>query len=274
MELRQFFINARIISNIEVQAGHFLMSLGLPPIFTRPLPGQFVMMRFPDRQDILLARPFSVSGFVFDENEARVEILYRVVGKGTQTLARLQPGQGIELSGPFGSPFEIPPETKMIIIVAGGIGVAPLRYLLADLRTRRKSAETAVDFFIGAKTADELLDLEDIRSLCDDLQICTDDCTLGNAGLVTQTLENKLSSYPVAETFVCACGPAGMIQSLAEMLLVHAIGGQASLEERMACGVGACLGCAVALRGQSGERIYRRVCREGPVFNMRDIIWE
>jgi dihydroorotate dehydrogenase electron transfer subunit len=272
--MREFLNNGRIISNTAAQAGSYLMSLRLPRDFETPLPGQFVMIRLKGRRDMLLARPFSVSGFERDAKESRIEILYRVVGQGTRLFAQLDSGQELDISGPLGRPFEIPQNVKNVILVSGGVGVAPLRYLLACLQARRTGAAPRIAFYIGAKTADELPDTTSVRSCCDDLQVCTDDCTSGYPGRVTEPLESALESYPPDNTLICACGPLGMIRRLSEILTSNTIGCQVSLEERMACGIGACLGCAVAVRGQNGQRLYQRVCREGPVFDLRDILWE
>lgn len=272
--MRQFILSGRIALNREMRGGHYLMSLSVPSDFDTPLPGQFVMIRLKDRKDLLLARPFSVSGFERDAGGGRIEILYRVVGQGTRLLAELGTGCNLEISGPLGRPFDIPPEIKNVILVAGGVGVAPLRYLLAGLQTQRAMCAPRIDFYMGAKTADELPDPDAMRSWCDELRICTDDCTMGHPGRVTEPLEKVLESYSPTDTLICACGPLGMIRRLSEILALHPIPCQVSLEERMACGIGACLGCAVAVRGQNGERLYQRVCREGPVFHLRDILWE
>ena len=257
-----------------MRGGHYLMSLSVPSDFDTPLPGQFVMIRLKERKDLLLARPFSVSGFERDAGGGRIEILYRVVGQGTRLLAELGTGCNLEISGPLGRPFDIPPEIKKVILVAGGVGVAPLRYLLACLQPQRQARPAGIHFYMGARTADELLDADPLRTCCDELHVCTDDCTMGHPGLVTEPLAEVLDSYDPRDTLICACGPLGMIRRLSDMLMRRPIPCQVSLEERMACGVGACLGCAVAVRGQDGERVYQRVCREGPVFHLRDILWE
>jgi dihydroorotate dehydrogenase electron transfer subunit len=262
MQHGKFIMSGSVLSNREVRDGHFLMSLRLPPVFASPLPGQFAMIRLKNRKDMLLGRPFSISGF------------HRIAGQGTRLFAQLRMGDHVDLLGPLGHPFEISPETKKVILVSGGIGIAPIRYLLACLRTTQFDRTPSVDFYMGAKTVDELLELENIRSSCDSFQVCTDDCSMGHHGFVTEPLEKALKHYPLKDTLICACGPLGMIRRLSELLAQHPVACQVSLEERMACGLGACLGCAVAVRGQNGERQYQRVCREGPVFNLRDILWE
>jgi dihydroorotate dehydrogenase electron transfer subunit len=270
----KFIMKGSVESNREVQEGHFLMSVRLPPVFATPLPGQFIMARFKGRQDILLGRPFSISGFHRHAQQVQIEILYRVAGRGTHLLAGLRPDDDIDILGPLGQPFEVPTGINQLILVSGGIGIAPLRYLLACMRTRESAAELRIDFYMGAKTVGELTEMEIIRPFCDDLLVCTDDCSMGHPGHVTEPLERKLCSYPLKGTLLCACGPVGMIRRLSEILEQHPVDCQVSLEERMACGLGACLGCAVAVRGRNGEKQYQRVCQDGPVFNLRDLIWE
>lgn len=272
--MRQFMMDGLVESNAEVREGHYLLSLRLPLSFVLPLPGQFVMVRLKGRKDMLLARPFSVSGFNRRAQDVRVEILYRVAGQGTRLLAKLGIGEDVDILGPLGRPFEIPPNIHNVILVSGGVGIAPLRYLLASLKAQGTDRTLRIDFYMGAKTVDELLELETTRCLCDNLHVCTDDCSMGHPGLVTEPLEQAIKSYPLNDTLICACGPLGMIRRLSEILTQYPMACQVSLEERMACGLGACLGCAVAVRGPSGERKYQRVCREGPVFNLRDLIWD
>ena len=274
MQDGKFIMQGSVLSNREVQDGHFLMSLRLPPLFATPLPGQFVMIRLKNRKDLLLGRPFSVSGFHRHEEHVQIEILYRIAGQGTSLFAKLRTGDQVDLLGPLGHSFEIPRSTKKVILVSGGIGIAPIRYLLACLRSKRFDRTPSVDLFMGAKTLHELLELESIRSSCDSLKVCTDDCSMGHHGPVTEPLEKALKHYPLKNTLICACGPLGMIRRLSELLAQHPVPCQVSLEERMACGLGACLGCAIAVRGENGERQYQRVCHEGPVFNLRDILWE
>lgn len=274
MNMRQFMMSGLVESNAEVQQGHYLMSLRLPLSFDTPLPGQFVMVRLRGRKDMLLARPFSVSGFHRRVQETRLEILYRIAGQGTRLLAKLGIGEDVDISGPLGHPFEIPPNIHNVIMVSGGIGIAPLRYLLSCLQAQGPDRALRIDFYMGARTGDELLELEATRCLCDSLHVCTDDCSMGHPGLVTEPLEKAIKSYPLSNTLICACGPLGMIRRLSEILTQHPLACLVSLEERMACGLGACLGCAVAVRGQNGEKKYQRVCREGPVFNLGDLLWD
>jgi dihydroorotate dehydrogenase electron transfer subunit len=274
MQHGKFVMRGSVESNMEVQDGHFLMSVRLPLAFAAPLPGQFVLAYLKNRRDILLGRPFSISGYYRHAHSVQIEILYRVAGQGTRLFARLGAGDDLDILGPLGRPFEIPMGIKNVILVSGGIGIAPIRYLLTFIRAMGLGRALRTNVYMGAKTGDELFEPEAIRSLCDDLQICTDDCSMGHPGLVTEPLEKALNSYPRKDTLVCACGPLGMIRRLSEILTQHPLACQVSLEERMACGLGACLGCAVAIRGQNGEKQYQRVCREGPVFNLRDILWE
>jgi dihydroorotate dehydrogenase electron transfer subunit len=264
----------KVLSNREMMKGHLLMSVRLPRTFDAPLPGQFVMIHLRDRKDILLGRPFSIYGIQYHKSSVILEILYRVVGEGTYSLSLLKRGAEVEILGPLGRPFEVNRRIKNIVLVAGGLGIAPIRFLLEYLKTGIFEFQARIRFYMGAKTAGELVELDRLEPLCEDINVCTDDCSRGYHGFVTEPLEKDLKSFPIADTMIYACGPAAMIRRLAGLLEDHPVPCQVSLEERMACGLGACLGCAIAVRGQDGERQYKRVCKDGPVFDIRDILWD
>ncbi|MFZ1037955.1 MAG: hypothetical protein WAN57_12180, partial [Smithella sp.] len=126
----------------------------------------------------------------------------------------------------------------------------------------------------GFQSASAVVGLDKMRKLCRNISVCTDDGTLGEKGFVTQIFQKDIKQYPPERTSIYACGPHAMLKSLAKILNKSKFSAQVSLEERMACGVGACLGCAVTVKDKNGALAYRRVCADGPVFNLRDIIWE
>ena len=264
----------KILSNREMMKGYLLMSVRLPRTFDAPLPGQFVMIHLRDRKDILLGRPFSIYGIQYHKSRVILEILYRVVGEGTYSLSLLKRGTEVEILGPLGRPFDVKRQIKNIVLVAGGLGIAPIRFLLEYLKKGISEFQPRIRFYMGAKTAGDLVELDRLEHLCEDINVCTDDCSMGYHGVVTEPLEKDLKSFPLADTMIYACGPAAMIRRLAGLLEDHPVPCQVSMEERMACGLGACLGCAIAVRGQNGERQYKRVCKDGPVFDIRDILWD
>ena len=262
-----------VLSNRETAPGHFHMVLGLPIPIADPVPGQFVMVRMPDRSDPLLARPLGIYSFSQRRGEARLELLYRVAGKGTALLSGLPAGRVLQVLGPLGRGFRIAPELRTLVLISGGIGIAPLTFLAEHYRGIPDGAEKDIVCYAGARCADALVGLERMEALCSRVVVTTDDGTCGSCGIVTDPLGQDLPSFHPEETALYACGPRPMLSCLADMLRDSPVPCQVSVEERMACGLGACLGCAVAVRGRDSALSYVRVCREGPVFDIHELDW-
>ncbi len=231
--------------------------------------------------DPLLKRPFSLYRWL----EGDFQILYRVVGKTTSILKKRKPGDILEIIGPLGRGFPVIKKTqkKKIILVAGGIGIAPL-FALAETIKKRSSI-----LFYGAKTKKEVLCIEELKSIGIDPIVSTDDGSLGQKGVIIDLLDEFLacpSSLPPSlfpqvpkgslrntgdlppRPCLYACGPKPMLRSLSFLVKKYKIEGYIALEENMACGFGACLGCVV----KTGEG-NKRVCKEGPVFSTEEIVW-
>ena len=261
-----------LIENNAVAAGDFQMTIRLPGSFPSPIPGQFVMIRGAEQQEPLLARPLSVYGFRQQGEERDIDLLYRVVGKGTSLLSGMEPGTRMVVLGPLGNGFTPPGNTKNVILVAGGVGVAPLTFLLrSGWLDQTGIAASDCICYLGARTGEQLTGLEGLQRVA--VNVCTDDGSKAFHGTVTDLLRRDIEQYNPHETMIYACGPSAMIRSLGRLLDDRAIPCQVSLEERMACGLGACLGCAVAVHGKSGRKEYRRVCKDGPVFDLREIVF-
>jgi dihydroorotate dehydrogenase electron transfer subunit len=263
-----------ISSNEEIQENCFLMKVILPVSLGDPQPGQFVMIRISGLYEPLLARPISIYSFSRGKDSCAMELLYSVVGKGTQILAGLISGSQVEIHGPLGRGFEIDEARQNIVFIAGGMGIAPLSLLTEHLCGDKCFSPSAMTFYLGARTAKAVVGLDKLQKLCYNINVCTDDGTLGEKGLVTQAFQKDIKKYLPANTAIYACGPKEMLKSLAKMLRRSKFFSQASLEERMACGIGACLGCAVAVKDNQGALAYQRVCADGPVFNLLEVIWE
>ena len=265
------FVNGELIENLTVAPDHFRLTLRLSPSFATPHPGQFVMIRDPERGESLLPRPLSVYGFRREGGCAILELLCRVAGRGTALFSRMKPGAPLTVLGPLGKGFTIHDGIRQVILLAGGVGVAPLAFLLherclkADPQQKRE-----ITAYVGARTAELLTGLDRLEGFCG-LRIATDDGSTGYHGLVTQLFHSDLQGYRPEETMVYACGPDAMVRSLGVIMGQSPIRCEVSLEARMACGIGACLGCAVAVRDGDGKSAYRRVCHDGPVFDLREI---
>jgi len=158
-------------------------------------------------------------------------------------------------------------------LIAGGIGIAPMSLLAQYLCKTLCHEADAMTFYLGAQTADAVVGLDHLRKYCYKIIVCTDDGTLGEKSLVTKAFQKDIKKYAPDQTMIYACGPNPMLRSLSA-ILGDKYFCQVSLEERMACGVGACVGCVVAVADDKGEKVYRRVCADGPVFDLKKVIWE
>ena len=266
-------MNGTVVKNKEICAGHFLLSVKLPESFKTPMPGQFVMTRERGRIDPLLGRPFGVYHFEKLESEATVEILYKVVGKGTLVLSRLREGDFVEVLGPYGRAFDVYPEAGRVVFICGGIGVAPITYLASHYRRLTGARNVKLVCYYGASKAENLVGIEKIKDIMSEVHISTDDGSAGYKGLVTERFSIDISSYDPGSSKIYACGPRSMLKQLSELLAENSVSCQILMEERMACGVGACLGCTVLLNDVEGIGAHARACTDGPVFNIRDIRW-
>ena len=271
MDEKKAMMTGEVIDNRRRAPGHFLMSLRLPPSFITPVPGQFVMIREAGRGEPLLARPLSVFDFHRCGDHVLLELLYRVAGKGTSLLSQMRKADKATLLGPLGKGFTRPAGIRRTLLVAGGVGVAPLHFLVrSGFSTAGAQSPGSAVFYLGARTADLLTGFEGLDGLCD-LRICTDDGSRGYRGPVTDLLKSDIDGYDPDEAILYACGPAPMVGALARILDNRLIPCQVSLEERMACGIGACLWCAIALGGPGRKTEYGKVCEDGPVFDLREI---
>ncbi len=268
-------VTGEIVANGEVAAEHFLLSLELPLSFPEPTPGQFVMVRTSGGHDPMLGRPLGVYGFHRNPRHAVLDLLYRVCGKGTTLLSRLKHGDRLQILGPLGRGFDVAPGKKNIVLVAGGVGIVPLTYLAFHYSTPEKNAPgRKIVGYLGAQCCDKLVGHERLGMYCTDVKISTDDGSSGCCGLVTDMLREDLAAYRENDTAIYACGPTAMMRAVADILKDTDIPCQVSVEERMACGIGACLGCAVRIAGPGGGTVYKRACQEGPVFDIRDVVWD
>lgn len=215
------------------------------------------MLAVTDTNDPLLKRPFSV----LDYEDGNIKILCRIKGRGTMMISEYEPGSGLDVLGPLGNSYPTPPRGKKPLVLAGGTGVASVYPLIKYL------GKTARVFY-GAKTERDLVLIDGLKEHSGDLHICTDDGSCGEKGNTVEALRKFLSGKKGASYVLYACGPKAMMRAAASFALEAGMQGYASLEERMACGFGVCQGCvAETVRG------YERVCREGPIFKMKDVIW-
>jgi dihydroorotate dehydrogenase electron transfer subunit len=274
MKLKGVLITGKVAANRQLADEHYLMTVTFSGLFPEPLPGQFVMARLKGRDEPFLSRPFSVYRHEQRLHKSSIEILYRVVGKGTRILSGLKRGALIDIFGPLGNTFDIRPDAKNVILLAGGIGVAPISYLAMFCMENLRYAHVRPVLYAGARSAPQLFGIDDMRESCLSVNISTEDGKEGFHGMVTDLLLRDLPSIHLDQSAIYACGPAPMLKRLHDMLHGQRVFCQVLLEERMACGVGACLGCAVEAKAPDGKLRYLRVCADGPVFNISDVVWK
>jgi dihydroorotate dehydrogenase electron transfer subunit len=262
-----------IISNREIFKDHFLMILRVPADFRASVPGQFVMLRREEGDHPFLGRPFSIHSLYSMNGETVMEILYRISGRGTALIARLTADDRVTILGPLGRGFDVPVGKKKIVLVAGGMGIAPLFYLAEYCLEERRDESGETVLYFGAQSSHHLFGLDRLERLCSSLKLSTDDGTLGYHGPVTDLVAGDALSFERNDSALFACGPYGMIKEMARIAGKFSIPCQVSVEEKMACGIGACLGCAVRASGENTSKRFMRVCKEGPVFDTREIDW-
>ena len=253
------------LERIEQIAGEvFLLRLSAPQLAVRARPGPFVMVRCAATSDPLLRRPISICRI----DGSTLFLLVERRGRGTDALVRLTPGTDIDLMGPLGTGFDQPPPGTIALLVAGGIGIAPLVFLSQALRR----GGAVVRLFAGAATAARVIPFEALGGCADAVQLVTDDGSAGQSGMVTDAVRAYLAAGDcrvAGDTRLYACGPEPMLAVCAGLARHYGLPCAVSLEAHMACGVGACLGCVV--RADTG---YVRVCCDGPVFDGRRILWD
>ena len=256
--------SAELIAKREVLSGTFHFVLQAPRLAEASRPGQFVMVQVQDGADPLLRRPISLCG----AGNGTVELLFQVKGRGTRLMASWEPGRSVSLLGPLGTGFTIPDTLKTAVLVAGGIGAAPLLYLANSLV---RLSDVKCCFFFGSKTGRERSLVEDFIRTRDFEYLCVcEDGSTEIKGFVTEVFAGELTGNKINTKGACifSCGPEPMLKKVSELAEQYEIPCQVSLEARMACGVGACLGCVAATIDG-----YKRVCADGPVFNSKDIVW-
>ncbi len=249
----------RVLANSLLCGSFYKLVLQNKSIAAKAKPGQFVNIRVDKGQDLLLRRPLSIH---LAKND-HLEIIYKVVGRGTEKLAQVKEQEKVDVIGPLGHGYTLT-EGK-VLLVGGGTGIASLAFLAEALKIKYNSVPTVL---IGAKSKEELLCSQELEKIGCPVKIATDDGSAGFHGLVTELFREIVAIFSTHPSMVYACGPLPMLRELVRLCRHLHIPCEVSLEEHMGCGVGACLGCVV--KGAKGE--YLRVCKEGPVFKASEVI--
>ncbi|NLU53570.1 MAG: dihydroorotate dehydrogenase electron transfer subunit [Clostridiaceae bacterium] len=247
----------------KLNSDTFLMRIESENISSEASAGQFVNIKCGEGSEAFLRRPISICSI--DRENKTFDIVFNVRGKGTKLLSRYDSGDEIDVMGPLGRGFTIDPSHKSIAVVGGGIGIFPLLQVLKDHPAPNKTA------ILGFRTRDLVVLEDSFNQYSTELLIATDDGSYGHKGFVTDLLSKKVE----AQNFdmVYFCGPSVMMKLGVEVLKKHNIPSEVSVEQRMGCGIGACLVCACKTR-KGSDWDYSHVCKDGPVFKAEDIIFD
>ncbi|TYQ13307.1 UNVERIFIED_CONTAM: dihydroorotate dehydrogenase electron transfer subunit [Acetivibrio alkalicellulosi] len=241
----------------------YKMTIKSEYITQKAVPGQFVNVKCSEGINALLRRPISICNV--DVKNETLDIVFQIKGIGTEYLSQKRIGSQVDLIAPLGKPFDTSDNYKNIAVVGGGIGVFPLLYLLNKMNTAKKST------FLGFRNSNYAVLQDEFKEASDKLFISTDDGSEGYKGLITDILEKELES--IKYDIIYTCGPTPMIKKVVDIAKKNNIKCQVSLEQRMGCGIGACLVCACKT-GNNENWKYSHVCKDGPVFWSSEVIFD
>ncbi len=255
---------AEVKANYLVAEHTYVMEIHTPEIAPHVRPGQFLHLRCTDQYDPLLRRPLSVlrtrrSNSATTLAPDELDILYEVVGQGTDLLSRIAPGEMVDMLGPIGRAFEVRPRSQRLLMVGGGVGVVPLVALSEEAVEKNRD----VTIVAGYRNAERVYPSNLLPAQVDYI-VSTDDGSAGRSGFVTDNL-NDFLDWPDQ---VFACGPVPMLKAMKRVEFTADLEIQIAMEERMGCAMGVCLGCVIGTRGGP-----QRVCRDGPVFDIKEMLW-
>lgn len=253
-----------IAQHSTLGGGYCELILHCPEVAKIFSPGQFVHLRVPGLRDRLLRRPFSI----FKSEDGYLVMIYKRVGIGTELLAQAAVDQKVSILGPLGNGFPYPQAGAIPVLVGGGYGAAAL------YATARASAKKGV-VFLGGRNREDVLCVSDFQTLGWDVEIATEDGSYGRRGLVTDSLDDWMrTADPDAQLEMFACGPHGMLKAVGARAMARGCKGWLSMDRPMGCGIGACLACVQKIKNGNGGWEYVRICKDGPVFECRDICWD
>ena len=255
------YFEAELLENISLAPHTYVLRLGGCEALAGTLPGQFVMLRADWGTDPLLPRAFSLLAV---RGGGVVDILGKAVGKATRLLEHALPGTRVNVLGPLGSRFPEPARDRTDWLVAGGVGLAPL--LMHAARAHELGCRDRVTLFYGGRSARDLVLLDDIAATGCEIVLATEDGSRGHRGYVTAAVDVAFAAAPRAPTLL-ACGPDPMLHATARLAHARGVGAYLSLEGEMACGIGACLACAVPCV----SRPFRYTCKDGPVIPLDEL---
>ncbi|MDD4378170.1 MAG: dihydroorotate dehydrogenase electron transfer subunit [Eubacteriales bacterium] len=247
------------ITHIEsIADGIYDLTIECPAIAKTSAPGQFVHIKC---DGLSLRRPISICGI--NKESGTIRLVFQAKGKGTEWISNRKQGDFINVLGPLGNGFDLDGAKESAIVIGGGIGVPPMLGISAVLKDKTSA-------IIGFRNSGAVILEEDFKEFGTNVSVCTDDGSYGTHGFVSDVLIEKLKTEK--PSIIYACGPMQMLRVIAKIANEHDIRCQVSLEERMGCGVGACLGCACKII-VDGKETYKHVCKDGPVFEAKEVVF-
>ncbi len=251
-----FIINSSVIETKQVHENIFIQKIHSPEIAEIIKPGQFLNIRVSEATFPLLRRPFSIC----DVEGENIYLMFNILGEGTRILARKNPGELIDILGPLGNGFKLDDDFKSAIIVAGGLGAAPFPFVTRILKNKKN-----ILTFVGGRTKQDV-----ITYGMENYILSSDDGSIGFNGNVVQSLERNLDKIDIASSKVFGCGPNAMLRVLKDFCINNNLDCEVSTECAMACGFGICQGCPIESTSNTDK--YLLVCKDGPVFNVKDVV--
>lgn len=243
----------KLLENTKLNQDYYLLKFSSKNLPSEFKPGQFVTIKLPE---VISGQRLGIPISIYQADANSFTLFIKILGEGTRILSHVTKNMELDILGPLGKSFSLV-EKKKVLLISGGVGYPPLKFL------KDKLVDCQVTWIHGGKSSSDIFP-------CD--YPCTEDGSQGDKGLVTTKLEEllKTQKYDIAYS----CGPNPMLKAVAKILKAENINLEVSLEEYMACGIGVCYGCAVQVISPDNQPLYKRVCKDGPVFNANEIVWE
>jgi len=267
MEKKKTLRNIKIIENKEIYLGYYLLSCEYESLEIDIKPGNFLNIYLQDGVH-LAPRPFCV----FDISKSKIQIFYEVKGEGTKILSSKKPGESLSVLIPLGNNFPFPIPDNLYLL-AGGMGIAPIFYLIRYLAKHYSNQLKNTKLYYGAMNKDHLFFLEQLKDTGCEVIVATDNGDSGFKGNCLDKLKNDVKESGLAIKNIFACGPVPMLKAISKYSILNDIESFISMESVMGCGFGACMGCVQKVKKSEDKMPYRLVCSDGPVFNAKEIDW-
>ena len=260
----KYHLSCTIVQNTSIVPQHYELIVTAPDIARLAKPGNFVQIKVDYSLNPLLPRPMGIS--YIDKKKGLIGVIYKIFGKGTTALSHKKPGENVILTGPLGNSFCLDEKISTVAFVAGGTGVGPI-LLLAD-NWSKEYPNLTIFVFLGARTKKLFIGLDRLEKKCSKVYSATDDGSFGHHGFITDILEKSCTENGIQHIF--AVGPIYMMKKAFDIGKNLGLTVDVSLEERMACGFGVCLGCACKMK----DGKYHMICIDGPIVNAYNVTWE